>query len=46
MGSHGWSRMAMALILMAALVTVVIRGIYVVTHLETQEGETAQVDAP
>ncbi len=46
MGSHGWSRIVMAVVLLGALATVVVRGIYVVAHLDDYKKETIQVDAP
>ncbi len=36
MGAHGWSRMIVGVILLAALATVVVRGIYVIANLEDE----------
>ncbi|GJM23650.1 MAG: hypothetical protein DHS20C16_00650 [Phycisphaerae bacterium] len=41
MGAHGWSRMIVGIIFLAALLTVVIRGIYVVANLEESPPPTA-----
>ncbi len=46
MGAHGWSRMIVGIILLAALTTVVIRGIYVITQIDDSNAKPGQVDTP
>ncbi|HNO77790.1 MAG TPA: hypothetical protein PKN33_06980 [Phycisphaerae bacterium] len=46
MGAHGWSRMIVGIILLGALTTVVIRGIYVISTLEDESPVPTQTDSP
>jgi hypothetical protein len=46
MGAHGWSRMIVGIILLAALATIVVRGIYVISTLEDETPAPVQTETP